>query len=242
MVASSILLKPDGDSVRLFDSNTARAQFSVSSLLSGSTLNGVSWTFSSDRNDYYVWYNVTDSAAGVQDPALAGVGIPVSLTTAQTASGSVIMALTLLQLTKLSEISVSQTASALTITIKEPGDVTDAVAGASPFGVNIGTSGVAAFDVDAKHLVRNAAGDVAGIIGQDGVAYDLHGSSGGTSFDVRELNLVVPDDSVSNNWGTGSAVVVKSDNLPLGSGTSVSSLGGGANAVLGNASTISGVL
>jgi hypothetical protein len=238
MVASNLLLKSDGDSVVLFDQSTARAAFTVSSLLSGSTLNGVSWTFSTDRNDYYVWYNVTDSSGGVQDPALAGVGIPVSLTTAQTASGSVIMVQTLAQLRKLSEISVSQTASALSIVVKKPGDVTDAVAAASPFSVNITTSGLPDFVVDAKHLVYNDQGVVAGIIGQDGVAYDVHASN---IYLLRENNLFIADDSVSNNWGVGSNLVVKADNLPLGSGTSVSSLGGGGNAVMGNASAISGV-
>lgn len=229
-MADSSKIRGDGDSVTLWSQTTARAAFTVSSLPSGSTLNGVSWTFSTDRNDYYVWYNVTDAAGGVSDPALPGVGIPVSLTTAQTANGSVIMAQTLAQLTKLSEIGVTQTASALSIVVREPGDVTDAVAAASPFGVDITTSGIADVELDAKFVIHGSNGDLNYVEAQDGVVYNVQASA---QHLVREMNLVVPPAAVG--WGAASQLTVKGDNRVYGSGLA-------GSALLGNGSAISGVL
>jgi hypothetical protein len=212
--------KGDGDVLALNElgASAEQATFTISAIevAGGSALNGRYWTFSTDRNNYYVWYNVTDESAGPIDPAVAGaVGIPVSLTAATAASGGGIMSATLTQLSKLSEIGASVTASVLTIVNKEYGVVTPASAvGGSPFALGGSVAGVARDTIAAKHVIHTSAGLVEAIISESGSVWDLAAST----YRVEDYNKGFGGSRLGVNAGiVGGAGddPVKGDNLVL---------------------------
>jgi len=210
-------LRSDGDAITLDEIGVSlQATFTVSAVDSGSTMNGVSWTFSTDRNNYYVWYNVTDAALGVQDPGRhPAVGIPVSLTTVQAGSAVAIIALTAAQLGKLSEITVSAVAASVVITVKEFGPVADASASA-PITIPASTLGVVRHTVATKFLEveRADTGSVVNIIGEDGSSYSV-ANSAGQDFDLAKINLVGSAALVTPVLGASSLDPDKTDNRPL---------------------------
>jgi hypothetical protein len=230
----------DGDSLLLDELGAAGAQavFTVSCLGAsadgaGSAANGTYWTFSTDRHDYYVWYNVTGTASSgtvlsPSDPTPAGfVGIPVSIDVSNVQLASEVAEATVGALSRISEIALLASAASVgastqfAVTIKEFGDVTDARASSTAAGdvsssvivaLSITTSGVALHNIDAKHVIHASAGGIDSIIGQNGSVYNLEAST------YRIVNI---NDGMQGGASSGTITAasagdhVKSDNLVL---------------------------
>jgi len=214
-------LRGDGDVVSLHKGTAAssiQAAFTVSviDVPGGSAINGTYFTFSTDRNDYYVWFNVTDAAGAVgnpSDPTPGGVGIPVSLTTAIASNAIQTASRIAVQLKKLSDISVAQAAASVVVTVTEFGDVTDAVGDdASSFLVTIDASGVARPEVTAKFLQRTVSGSVVAIVGEEGSTWNV-ANSAAQVYDPQRLNLF-GSATISSELGASSATHAKTDNRP----------------------------
>ncbi len=213
--------KGDGDLLVLnpvLAASAEQASFSISAVTTadGSTLNGRHWTFSTDRHDYYVWYNVEGALAGPSDPAVAGaVGIPVTLTSAAAVDGASVMSATIGQLSKLSEIGASVTASALTVTVRLHGDVADAVAvGGSPFTVDIRASGIARVIIGSKFVIHTSAGLVESVIDEvSGSVFDIASAS---TWRVEDINKGFGGSRLffsANLTGAAADDPVKADNI-----------------------------
>ena len=120
-------LRGDGDSLTAASAASAQEKFGVSGIPNSSAndLDGKSFTFSTDRNDYYVWYNQPGGDGTPADPALAGVSLPVTIATS--ALDSAITNATVAALGKLADIGVSTvSASSFRVTVREFVPVTDA--------------------------------------------------------------------------------------------------------------------
>ena len=216
----------------------------------GSAANGTYWTFSTDRHDYYVWYNITGTASSgtvlsVADPVPSDgdVGIPVTMNVSSIQHSSQIVLATVAQLEKLSELTVTSSALGFRGTMVVHGAVDVAVAddvagiSSSVFIVSLSNVvGVARATVAAKFVIHTAAsGLVEAVIGEDGVVYDIAGSThriedynkgfGGSRLGVQ-----------ATLFGADGDDPVKTDNLVMSIG------GSGAVPAFAEGSTISGVV
>jgi len=203
-------LRGDGDTVTMASALSLQASFTVSSAsAAGSTLNETSWTFSTDRNDYYVWYNQTGPNNSPADPALAGVSIPVTIPLG--ASAGLITDLTVAALVKLSgELGVVEdTPSSWIVTIREFADVTDAADVDTGFGFTINASGLSRPEINAERVILASGGNIHSLVNPDGSVFNLEGST----FVLREKNLfpITGSDLVASAGDTP----VNSDNLSL---------------------------
>ena len=203
-------LRGDGDTVTMASALSLQASFTVSAInAAGSALNETNWTFSTDRNDYYVWYNQTGPDNTPVDPGLAGVSIPVTIPIG--ASAEDITDLTVAALAKLSgELGVVEaTPISWTVTIREFADVTDATAGDTGFTVTINASGLPRPEINAERVVLASGGNIHSLVNNEGSVFNLEGST----FVLREKNLfpITGSDLVASAGDTP----VKSDNLSL---------------------------
>ena len=213
-------LRSDGDVVTLDQSAiSAQAEFTVCCVdPQGSVINGVSWTFCTSKNDYYVWYNITDAEAGVSDPALhPAVGIPVSLASANAEDGGSVMEATLLQINKLSEVTASVTGSSLTITEVEFGSVDPAAADGALFVTGGSVAGSVQVTVVTKFLDTMANGSLVNIIAENTSTYDISSSNAAFLAVVAINPHFNPYASVFLDFNLGASTdnVEKTDNRPL---------------------------
>jgi len=243
----TVNIRGDGDSLTLdVDGSSAQAVFTVSCVgasadNAASATNGTYWTFSTDRHEYYVWYNITGTASSgtvlsVADPTPTGlVGIPVSISVGAVASAHPIAHHTAVAINKLSELSVSSTALAsanasvqFIVTMREFGDVPDARASSTAAGdisssvfvaLSITASGVARKDINVKFIETTAEGSLLNVIGGTGASagsastFDLTASTT-VIHTAAKLNLF-SGVAVSALSGSVLASAIKTDNRPL---------------------------
>jgi len=222
-------LRGDGDSVIAASAASAQEKFGVSAIPNSSAndLDGKSFTFSTDRNDYYVWYNQPGGDGTPADPTLAGVSIPVTIISA--APSSTIVNATVAALSKLTDIGTSAVnVSGFRVTVREFVDVTDAVDVDTGFTVTKITDGAVRAELDSKFLILGSSGNIESLIGQDGRLYELDTST----FSLAENNrfTIIGSGLVAAAGDTP----VKADNLALsGSGTGDFTAGGRGSSIGG---------
>ncbi len=213
----------DGDEVALDQEGTsAQARFNIScagasAANAASAINGTYWTFSTNRNDYYVWYNITGTASAgtvlsVADPTpeAGRIGIPISMTVAEVQESSTIAAATVAQLSKLSEVNAVASTLGFRVTMREFGPVGVAIVSSTFVGTGVSPSvilsGASSGGTEASNLlgaVRPVVDVVKVILASNGLAtavidaagsvYDLDGST----YRVVDINKGMQGDGSS---------------------------------------------
>jgi len=114
------------------------------------------WQISSTVNDYYVWYDISNSSV---DPAVSNrTGIEVDV--ASTSSAAQVASATNAAVTAVSGMTSTVSSATITVTNDSAGDVTAPTQGTTPFVVEedvIGTSGDADFDNTVTDLINSVS-------------------------------------------------------------------------------------